>query len=291
MLRAFHCNWAAPFRVRHPDAPYQVAPFELLTTVLSAFFWQKNGGSIAMLCDRTAASFYQERGLSALWNGGIHTVLEDIPPEINPHIFWAAGKLFALRTFAAPCVMLDTGFIVWKSIESLLNDAPLAVIHREDILPEVYPGPEAFPAAAGFDFSSLDWTVQPANTALSYFGDPDFTTVYTDTAIDFMRRSQGADNALTYMVFAEQRLLAMLAQKQGVPLLALSDLPALFTSGQTYFTHVWGFKQQMQQEPTLLEGFCRRCASRLRRDAPAWADVLRSLPELSPYFDDLDQEI
>ena len=73
MLRAFHCNWSAPFRVRHPDAPYQVAPFELLTTVLSALFWQKNGGSIAMLCDRTAASFYQERDLSDLWDGGINT--------------------------------------------------------------------------------------------------------------------------------------------------------------------------------------------------------------------------
>lgn len=287
MLRAFHCNWTAPFFARNPGAPFAVPPFELLTTVLSAWAWQEHNGSIAMLCDKTAADYYEARGLAGLWDGGVQPILDDIPPEIDPHIFWAAGKLFALRAFGAPCVMLDTDFIVWKPLAPLLEDVSLAAIHREDILPEIYPGPEALPAAAGFDFSGLDWSVRPANTALSYFGDAGFTAYYTGRAMDFMRRAQHADNPLTYMVFAEQRLLAMLAHEQGMPLRALSDLPALFTSGQTYFTHVWGFKQQMQANPALLDGFCRRCAGRLRRDAPAWAETLAALPELAPYFGEI----
>lgn len=290
-MRAFHCNWTAPFRVRNPQAVYRVEPYELLTTVLSAVFWQKNGGSIAMLCDSTAAAYYRACGLDGLWDGGIRPVLDDMPPEIDPHIFWAAGKLYALRVFGAPCVMLDTDFIAWREIDSLVDGAQAAVIHREDIMPEVYPGQDAFPAAADFDFSGLDWSVRPANTALAYFGDAAFTDLYTGRALSFMCASRQADNALTYMVFAEQRLLAMLARQQGIRLLSLSELPALFLSGQTWFTHVWGFKQQMQKNPALLADFCRRCAARLQKDAPEWAAVLARQDMLAPCFRAADGQV
>lgn len=283
-MRAFHCNWTAPFRVRNPHAAYRVEPYELLTTVLSAVFWQKNGGSIAMLCDSTAAAYYRACGLDGLWDGGIRPVLDDMPADIDPHIFWAGGKLYALRAFGAPCVMLDTDFIVWQPIDALVDGAAVAVIHREDLMPDVYPGQDAFPAAAGFDFSGLDWTVRPANTALAYFGDAAFTELYTERALSFMRAAGQADNALTYMVFAEQRLLAMLARQQHIRLTSLSELPALFLSGQKYFTHVWGFKQQMHKAPALLHDFCCRCAARLQADAPDWAARLRQAEGLQPFF-------
>ena len=77
-------------------------------------------------------------------------------------------------------------------------------------------GPEAFTLHKPFDLASLDWTVRPANTALSYFGDRAFTEQYVQTAIDFMQAASPADNGLTYMVFAEQRLLAMLAARAHV---------------------------------------------------------------------------
>ena len=281
-MRAFHSTWSAPFFRHNPSIEFTVAPFELLTTVLSAVFWQKYNGSLAMLCDSTAAAFYRACGLDGLWHDGIQPVLDDMPREIDPHIFWAAGKLFALRQFGAPCAMLDTDFIVWKALPPLT--APVTVIHREDIVPAIYPDAHAFSAARGFDFSAFDWTVKPANTALSCFLDPDFTRLYADTALSFMRSAAGADNPLTYMVFAEQRLLPMLAAQQRVPLAAFSDLPALFASGQTYFTHIWGFKQQMQQNPALLDAFCRRCAVRLLQDAPQWTSVLMRLPAVSGYF-------
>ena len=58
----------------------------------------------------------------------------------------------------------------------------------------------------------------------------------------------------TYMVFAEQRLLAMCAEKKHAHATALSDLPALFGGAQNgYFTHIWGFKQQMRENPKLYE--------------------------------------
>lgn len=285
-MRAFHSNWTRPFLARNgADAVYTVPPFELLTTALSALTWRWENGSIAMLCDNTAKDYYTSLGLTFLWDDGIHAVLEDIPREIDATCFWAAGKLYALQHFGAPCVMIDTDFIVWRNLSDRLDGHKLMTIHSEDIMPDIYPGPEAFTLHKPFDLASLDWTVRPANTALSYFGDRAFTEQYVQTAIDFMQAASPADNGLTYMVFAEQRLLAMLAARAHVPLDFFMDLPELFLSGQTWFTHVWGFKQQMLADRTQYDGFCTRCAKRLMRDFPDAALALQQVPALAPYFD------
>lgn len=285
MLHAFHVNWTRPFFARSPDKPYTVEPFELLTTALSALSWRRANGTIRMICDEEAERYYRTLGLSFLWDGGMHALLDAIPDDVNPIPFWAAGKLYALSAMRAPCVMIDTDFIVWKPLAPLLNGLDAAAIHREDIMPDIYPGPQAFAKSHGFDLSAFDWSVQPLNTALAYFGSDDFRRYYAETAIRFIRSAPEADDVLTYMVFAEQRLLAMCAAKKRVRAAALSNLPALFGGAQQgYFTHIWGFKQQMRDEPALCEDFCRRCASRLRRDFPDAADRLCAVPALVPYF-------
>ena len=285
MLHAFHSNWTRPFFARRPGAAYAVEAFELLTTALSALAFRRENGSIAMLCDTTAAAYYEANGLTFLWDGGVHPVLDAVDREIDPVCFWAAGKLYALRAMAdEPCMMIDTDFIVWRDLSPVLTDCPLAAIHREDLMPEIYPDPALLRTHRPFPLDSLDRTVRPANTALAWFGDPAFTRLYTQTAIDFMRAASPADNALTYMVFAEQRLLAMLADREGVPLTALSDLASLFLSGQDWFTHVWGFKDQLRADPAVYDAFCRRCARRLSADFPAAARRLRESPPLARYF-------
>ena len=256
-----------------------------MTTVLSALTWRRENGSIAMLCDNTARDYYTSLSLTFLWDDGIHAVLEDIPQEIDATCFWAAGKLYALQHFDAPCVMIDTDFIVWRNLSDRLDGHKLMTIHSEDIMPDIYPGPEALTLHKPFDLTSLDWMVRPANTALSYFGDRAFTEQYVQTAIDFMQAASPADNGLTYMVFAEQRLLAMLAARAHVPLDFFMDLPELFLSGQTWFTHIWGFKQQMMTDRAQYDGFCTRCAKRLMRDFPDAALALQQVPALVPYFD------
>ena len=288
MIRAFHSNWTRPFFARHPaDTAYSVDAAELLTTALSALMWQKENGSISMLCDSTAADYYQARGLHFLWDGGIHPILDEMDSAIDPICFWAAGKLYALHKFGAPCVMLDTDFIVWRDLSERLAPHNLAVIHREDIMSDIYPDASALHTHRPFDFTVLDWTVRPTNTALSWFAGVDFTEFYTQTALDFMRAASPADHHLTYMVFAEQRLLPMLAKQRGLPICSLMELPVLFCSGQDWFTHIWGFKQQMRQDEQTYKDFCTRCAKRLQRDFPNAAEVLRGLPELSLYFESI----
>lgn len=286
MLHAFHSNWTRPFFARNPTGEYAVEPFELLTTALSALAWRRENGPIRMICDTTAQRYYDSLGLSFLWDGGVYPLLDAVPEDVNPMAFWAAGKLYALSAMPSPCVMLDTDFICWKPLTPLLEGLDAAAIHREYIMPDIYPAPEAFRQTHGFDFSSLDWSVRPFNTALAYFANDSFRRYYTDTAIRFIRSSPLADDVLTYMVFSEQRLFAICAAQKKVRVAALSDLPALFGGEQQgYFTHIWGFKQQMRDEPALYEDFCRRCAACLRRDFPDAAGHIASVSALAPYFD------
>ena len=285
MLSAFHCNWTRPFFVRAPGAAYAVPPFELMTTALSALVWRRENGPIRMICDSEALRYYQSLGLTFLWNGGVHPLLDRIPQDVNAMAFWAAGKLYALAAMPSPCVMLDTDLICWKPLAPLLAGLDAAAVHREDITPAIYPGPAAFARTEGFDLAAWDWTARPFNTALAYFGGDDFRRYYTDTAIRFMRCSPGANDTLTYMVFAEQRLLAMCAARRNARVAALSDLPALFSGAQGgYFTHTWGFKQQLRENAALQADFCRRCAARLRRDFPQEAAYLAQVPALAEYF-------
>lgn len=181
-MRGFHVNWTRPFVVRAPGMPYAVEPFELLTTALSALFWRRENGSICMVCDSRAAEYYASLGLDFLWADGLHPLLDAMPDDINATAFWAAGKLYAVAAMKAPCVMLDTDLICWKNIDALLDGADAAAIHREDIIPSIYPGKSAFSRSNGFDFDAFDWSVQPLNTALCSFSDDDFRRFYADTA-------------------------------------------------------------------------------------------------------------
>lgn len=282
-MQAFVSNWTRPYAVRCPDRPYQMTDFDLLTTVLSALVWRRENGSIRMITDDTGAQYYRSLGLTDLWDGGIFTYLNDIPSTIDPCTFWAAGKLYALAATPAPCVMLDTDFIVWHSLSEHWH-RPLAVIHREALNPAIYPAPSAFMLAPSYHFpTNWNWHEPACNTALTYFGNDTLRKTYVGQAMDFMQAARGRDG-LIYMVFAEQRLLAMCAQACGVPIHAFSTEQDLFQGNQRDFTHIWGFKQAMQEQPVLHELFCQKCAARIRKDFPIYANICQTIPQLQPYF-------
>lgn len=282
-MQAFASNWTRPYAVRCPDRPYAMTDFDLLTTVLSALVWRRENGSIRMITDDTGAQYYRSLGLTDLWDGGIFTYLNDIPSAIDPCTFWAAGKLYALAATPAPCVMLDTDFIVWHSLSEHWN-RPLAVIHREALHPAIYPAPSAFVLAPSYHFpTNWNWREPACNTALTYFGNDTLRKTYVEQAMDFMQAARGRDD-LIYMVFAEQRLLAMCAQACGVPIHAFSTEQDLSQGNQRDFTHIWGFKQAMQEQPVLRELFCKKCAARIRKDFPIYANICQTIPQLRPYF-------
>lgn len=277
-MNAIHVNWTKPSMGKPPE------DFELLTTIISALKWREKNGSIGLITDNAGAEYYKRNSIDVIWDRGIDNCLDDIVQGINPHMFWAAGKIFALTRCTAPIAVLDTDFIVWEKIsDDTFRD--VAVIHREELYPDTYPNKEYFHMRKGYEFDSrLNWDIKACNTAFYIIKNQDFLNLYISEAVNFMRNVVDCDETLKYMVFAEQRLFGMCAEKMGIDVQAISDLETLFGSGGGY-THIWGMKQQMRDMPELRNEFCRRCISRIIHDYPYMEEIIRRTECLKPYFE------
>ncbi|MCD8390212.1 MAG: hypothetical protein LUD03_00005 [Firmicutes bacterium] len=278
-MDAIHINKTRIF----PKTKYNIEDFEILTTVLSALKWREHNGKITMFTDSAGYEYYAENNLLSLWDGGVSVSLNAMP-DINSDMFWAGGKIFALGQCSAPVAMIDTDFIVWAPL-AFDNLPALTVIHSEDIYPDVYPPREHFKMKSGYRFDKdWNWSKRPLNTAFTVIKSEELLQYYTKSAMDFMQNAEDADDNLTYMVFAEQRLLAMCADKMGVEVKELSNLENLFRDGERYFTHIWGMKQQMRDNGRLRYDFCMRCLNRIKRDFPHMIDILKKIDCLKGYF-------
>ena len=265
MTKGIHIWSTAPGEKKRAGRPYEPAYFELVCLALSALMWRKLNGPIKFYADTVAFTWFQSHDLLDIWDGGVDTeTLDSIPPSINQEIFWAGSKLFALRAEPAPVAMVDIDLIIWKPLKGL-SAMPLTVLHREDIN-DCYVPMEFLKTRPGYQFDpQWNWTVKPCNTAFAYFGDEDFKKRYVDNAIDFMTdNSVYPMEMVSQMVFAEQRMLAMEARKEGIPIRTLIRDP--FQEDNAVFTHLWGAKGIARSNPEQCERLVRAMMNKIREE-------------------------
>ena len=270
-MNGIHVNSTAPYFARHPGAEYTIERFSLYCTVISALQWRRKNGAVFMVTDSIAAEYYRKNGLDKVWDG----VLELIPTDmegIDPEMFWAGGKLIALRDIPANAALVDEDLIVWNTLE--LSERAVTVMHRENISQDIYPDPALFGVRDFPLLDRLDKTVLPCNTAFLYIPDESFRLFYANQSIAFMKAAskKKCGDRLCRMVFAEQRLLAMLCALTGTETDTLMDMNKLFISQENY-THLWGAKQAMRDNNEQREGFINRCRKRIKSDFPEYADI------------------
>ncbi len=263
-MNAIHIASFAPARSKGKTKP-DVEDFDLYCTALSALQWRKNGGSITMCCDSAFAEYYERIGFTDVWDSVCVCVADDLE-GIDPLMFWAGAKLLALREVSAPVVMMDTDFIIWRN--PIFGNEIIAA-HREDISDGIYP-PLSFFRTKGHILPNFSEDVLPLNTAFLYVPDDDFKEFYTSQAIAFMKSAVKCGDFLKYMVFAEQRLAAMCAEFTDTPVKTLLDKDILFRP-QSDFTHLWGAKQAMRDNPGLRADFLDKCRARLFGDFPEYS--------------------
>ena len=273
-MNAIHIASFAPTAAKGKSEP-AVEDFDLYCTVFSALQWRKNGGSITMCCDNAFAEYYKRIGFEGIWDN-ISVCVPDDLEGVDPLMFWAAGKLFALREVSAPVVMIDTDFIAWRNPK--FGDEIIAA-HRENISEGIYP-PLSFFQTRGHILPDFSEDVLPLNTAFLYIPDNDFKEFYTSQAIAFMKSAVKCDDYLKYMVFAEQRIAAMCAEHTGTPVKTLLDKDDLFRP-QSDFTHLWGAKQAMRDHPELRGDFIAKCRARLLSDFGEYAYIAGIIEALS----------
>lgn len=292
-ITALHIHGTGPFRLKTKElnTPFQIEDFELLCTILSALMWRKYNGRIKLYTDKLAYDYYKSLNMLDLWDGGVDCdVLESIPSDINQEIFWACAKLFAIRNEETPVMMIDTDLIVWKNITRLLESKKFAVLHREPFN-DVYISFDLLKKREGYmPDPDWDWSVLPCNTALAYFNQPDFLKYYTDCAIDFMRGNQEYPmEMVTQMVFAEQRIISMCAQKMNIPIFHFMDDP--FEKGNKTFTHLWGGKSVARKMDKQRHILCTAMLRRLHKELPDYEFPSQQLRDLfQPYETQIEEE-
>ena len=274
-MDAIHVNSTAPYFFRDPGADYTIEKFSLYCTVISALEWRKFNGRIFMVTDRVGARFYREKGLEKVWDEVLELIPEDIE-GIDPEMFWAAGKLIALRDIPRNAALVDEDLIVWKKLE--LSEKAVTAAHREALSPDIYPDPHLFGVPEFSLLDRLDNGVLPCNTAFLYIPDDTFRVFYANQSIAFMKAASKhkCGDRLCRMVFAEQRLLAMLCELSGMPIETLMDMNKLFVA-QNDYTHLWGAKQAMRDNEAQREGFIGRCRKRIMNDFPEYSDIIDAL--------------
>ncbi|MCL1904065.1 MAG: hypothetical protein FWF94_06595 [Oscillospiraceae bacterium] len=278
-----------PFFKKNPNGSFEMDKFELYTAALSSLTRKSkqeispkdglcssdgriltSGNTTIMHCDKRGAEYLRAKGVSDLWD----EVLEDIPDDlegINPLMFWAAGKLFALKNTKAPVLMLDTDFIAWQLPEL---GSSIVAAHREPLFEKTYPDVSRFQMNDSYTFNDkLDYTVQPLNTAFLYMNDDEFKDYYVEQSLDFMKSALPCDDYLTYMVYAEQRLLALLAAYKNIDVKTILCYEQLRLPQKRY-THTWGAKQVMRDNPSEEERFCEKCRNRIRKDFPKYEYII-----------------
>ena len=243
---------------------FNMRDFDILTMILSALYWRKNNGNIKLVADKQVISYVVNKKLEFIWN----EIQEIEDYDINRNMFWAGGKIFALKEQESPIVMLDTDMIVWNDISSKLKEKVVA-IHDEPIILDIYKGKDYFKMKNNYVFNdSFDWTVYPSNTALLYIEDEEFKDFYCKESIRFMRSSQDDSDTLSYMVFAEQRLLSMCAKLKNINIGYMIQYPKDLGS-QDDFTHLWGYKKALEYDESERKSFCRRCVKRILKEFPS----------------------
>lgn len=260
-MNAFHCICSRP---SFYNQEFYMQDYQILTMILSALNWKKYNGSIKLIADENAIKFIKTHSLQWLWDNDIEVLHEY--EDINYHMFWAGAKLFALKSQIAPIVMIDLDMIVWNDIRGLLEDTNLSCIHSEPIDSNIYKDKYYFNMKRDYQFDNeFDWNVPASNTAFLYIKDNEFKNYYCDEAIKFMKNSAKTDDHLSYMVFAEQRLLSMCAKKKDIDIKYIIQFPQAI-GNQSNFTHIWGYKDILSKNDIENYKFCKRCVKRIIND-------------------------
>lgn len=282
-MDGFYSIWSKPYLDSKKTSEYRMHDFELLTLCLSLSLWKELNGTVSIYADSKALKYLENTGILGLFNGAVESFQVD--KSINSKIFWAAGKLFALKKLTNPKAMIDLDLVVWENFDKYLKESDIFVAHREEITDHVYPDFSKFKMKDSYKFDA-EWNkeILPCNTAFFYSSSMNFIEEYTDKSIDFMKNCLEDNDNLCPMVFAEQRLLPIIAEKLGLTVNARFPL-ASDIGQQTTFTHLWGHKNILKFNYEERFKYCNKILQRLETSYHDAFETVIKLDEVRRYYE------
>lgn len=281
----FHTIWTKP----NPN--FKLADYELLTLIVSALVYRRYNGPMHLYTDVRGFAYICRNGLTSLYDH-IHTCLDEIPKEINPKIFWAGGKIFAYQRCQTPAISIDLDAIIWKKLPNLNQDA--VALHPEPVSWGAYINTERFAKDYNFPRNEWNWRIPAGNVGVLLFNDDKLKDFYTKTAIDFMLEASkrgrpnpaysglfgsGVETYIDEMVFAEQRLLTMCADKiyRQVDFFTDFDTNKDHIEPNGLITHLWNSKRGYKVHARARETYCNFLLNYIAQNHPEALKKLKNL--------------
>jgi hypothetical protein len=238
-MNGIHVNWTKPHFNREKRVngtflvngkrdirPYKISNYLLLCQILSILFWKKYNGEIHLYTDREGFNYYQKLGIHKFYDYVNIDLLENYE-NVNPEVFWAAGKLQVQAHLPCPFVMLDMDLFIEMNLNEVnYFNYPVSSTHLEDPYEPYYPSMDKVLFHTNYEFPDIfKWNKRAFNVSLLYWGDDKIKKDYLDIAFEYMDNSNpkkvDIDEYQSRIVFAEQRLLGEYVFSNNIPFTTL----------------------------------------------------------------------
>lgn len=287
MLTACHAISSLPFLERNPQFRSKEEKFQglrplksiLLYQLLSALLWKKLNGPIKLYCDPIYLELLKSYQLTDVYDS-INTELLKQELPIDKKNFYAYSRILALQDMQLPAVILDSDLLVACPVEAYVADYDLVCTWAEAASPANHYGQlDRLPVAPGYRFPP---GINPDSMALAvgflYLNHENLRREYVSESLRFMGENSPCGEPLpgqsrtipTMMLFAEQHLLGILAEKMGASRGLLREarggddlghgIEALYKHSQENLSHLGKYKEVLQNSDRL--GFKKRALER-----------------------------
>lgn len=245
------------------------------------------------MCDAEAYKTLFELGIVQLYDR-----FEFLPPAegIDGKVFWSYPKLVALKNAKAPCCVIDTDCVLWRKIPYAPD---VVALHTEplefgtygynrmwDLLDRIMP-----------DKMRGHKMVKPYNTAVIAFNSDEARKLYTYTSLELMydytkamskqpelqgnNTSGTKDQPIREIIFAEQLLLGILADRAGfkVETIAEYDAGTDHMNAAPGVMHLWNSKWFLKEHTRAREQYISAIMEELFefRNSTRWSSVAAAI--------------
>lgn len=286
-MLTFHSIWTKP-AIAKGNQDITLWDFEWLTW-LAGILYARQYGDVVLVADERGKQFAEKAGLSQFYDE-IVLGLDEIPEQVDPEIFWAAGKLYAIPLLKrlldidphdGPIASLDWDCIPWNYPT---EQQDIMCLNLESLQWPWYK--DCREKYEKFVPKEVNWKLPPANNGIFHFNHYKHMLAYGDLSIGFMEKFGKAACSQNYfdqpryvygdaMTFAEQQLMATAAwHSKRIIEPFLAPRADGFLQPNNFFTHLWTTKNLYRAFPEARVHYTNQLIRTLRQRFPEAQRIL-----------------